>query len=117
MSGVGGHMAGLAAEEIAERHYLARGAAVLARRWRSAAGEIDLVIEEAGVVVFVEVKARETHSAAAQSISPRQWRRVAASAEVFMSEAGRAGGEMRIDAALVDASGALEVIENAAFWE
>ena len=117
MSGRQGHFGGLAGEEIAERHYMDRGCTFLARRWRSAAGEIDLVVSDGDVTVFVEVKARASHGEAAAAISPRQWRRVAASAEVFMSETGRTGADMRFDAALVDASGQLEVIENAAMWE
>lgn len=117
MSGLRGHLGGIAAEEAVERHYAARGGTVLARRWRSAAGEIDLIIDDGGTAVFVEVKARQDHRTAAEAITPRQWRRVAASAEVFMSEAGRMGGDMRFDAALVNGQGAVEVIENVTVWE
>ena len=117
MSGRRGYFSGLAAEEIAESAYLERGCEVLARRWRSAAGEIDLIVLDDGVTVFIEVKSRASHTAASEAISRRQWQRVATSAQVFMSETGRDGGDMRFDAALVDASGKLELIENAAIWE
>jgi uncharacterized protein (TIGR00252 family) len=43
-------------EELAAEHLLARGYHLLARRYRGGGGEIDLVAEQAGELVFVEVK-------------------------------------------------------------
>ena len=117
MSGRSRHYGGLAAEEAVARRYEQMGGEILARRWRSEAGEIDLVVRAGDVTVFVEVKARRDHDLAAQAFSRQQWRRVAASAEVFMSDTGRAGGDMRFDLALVDRGGAVSLIENAAIWE
>lgn len=46
-------------EQLAADHLLADGLEVLARNWRCAAGELDLVAREPdGTVVFVEVKTR-----------------------------------------------------------
>jgi putative endonuclease len=45
-------------EDAAAAHYQARGYAVLARNWRCAAGEIDLVCARGQTLVFCEVKAR-----------------------------------------------------------
>jgi putative endonuclease len=105
------HHGGLAAEAIAERLYLADGGRVLARRWRGPGGEIDLVVELAGLVVFVEVKARRTRDGAAEALRPAQAARIAASAEAFL--AGRGGGDARVDVVLVDGEGRPERIENA----
>ncbi|HTM69039.1 MAG TPA: YraN family protein [Candidatus Binatia bacterium] len=49
---------GLRGEDIAARHLAAAGCRILERRWRSAYGEIDLVAEDRGEIVFVEVKTR-----------------------------------------------------------
>lgn len=106
---------GLAAEDIAERTYIENGCTTLAKRWRSAAGEIDLIMRAPDTVIFVEVKARRTTSDAAYAISARQWQRIMTSAEIFMSDRGLAHGtDLRFDAALIDRHGTCEIIENAA---
>jgi len=109
---------GLAAEDIAERAYLARDAVCLAKRYRSEAGEIDLILREGPVVVFAEVKARRNHAAAAHSISQKQWQRIALSAQIYMDEnAIAATTDLRFDAVLIDATGHAEIVENAAQFD
>ncbi|HET9023841.1 MAG TPA: YraN family protein, partial [Burkholderiaceae bacterium] len=50
--------AGAAAEDAAARHLSASGCRVLARNARYREGELDLVVRERDVVVFVEVRLR-----------------------------------------------------------
>lgn len=59
------------------------GYRVLARRFRSPAGEIDIVARRGGIVAFVEVKARATHDKAALALTESQLRRIARAAEAF----------------------------------
>lgn len=47
-------------EEIAERFLVAEGYHILVRNYSTRHGEIDLIAEEGSVLVFVEVKARES---------------------------------------------------------
>ena len=49
---------GKTGEDRAAAWYQERGYRLLARNWRSRQGEIDLIAERAGTVVFCEVKAR-----------------------------------------------------------
>jgi putative endonuclease len=49
---------GRTAEELAERYLEGIGLRILARNWRQPGGEIDLVADDAGTCVFVEVRAR-----------------------------------------------------------
>ena len=49
---------GVRGEDIAARHLASNGWRILDRRWRSSYGEIDLVAEDRGEIVFVEVKSR-----------------------------------------------------------
>ncbi len=112
-SGLGAHQSGLAAEEAALRLYRAEGATLLAARWRCPEGEIDLIVELEGAIVFVEVKARRSLGAAAAALSPRQWQRLGAAAERYLAEQTCGTRPCRFDVVLVDGSGAVERIENA----
>lgn len=47
-------------EQVAVRHLEDAGYAILARNWRSRAGELDIVATRDGVAVFVEVKTRRS---------------------------------------------------------
>ena len=47
-------------EELAVAELERLGYAILERRYRTRCGEIDIVADEAGTLVFVEVKARAT---------------------------------------------------------
>lgn len=108
------HYSGEAAEQRVAQDYQRRGCTVAQRRWRGAGGEIDLIVRDGGVVVFVEVKSSRTRAQAAAQLGARQMARLCVSAQEFL--AGEpAGGltEMRFDVALFDASGSLEIIENA----
>ena len=46
------------AEEVAARHLIEHGLVCRARNFRSRHGEIDLIMEDGGVVVFIEVRSR-----------------------------------------------------------
>ncbi len=53
-------MMGRLGERLACRYLLRQGFDVLARRYRSRSGEVDLIAFEGGLLVFVEVKTRAT---------------------------------------------------------
>lgn len=54
------HRFGQASEQLAERFLRAKGYRILERNLRTSLGELDLVADDDGVLVFVEVKARAT---------------------------------------------------------
>jgi putative endonuclease len=108
------HCSGAAAEEQVERSYLRTGHHLRNRRWRGGVGEIDLVMEKAGEIVFVEVKASRTHAEAAQALRGGQITRLLRSAEAYIGQLPRGlMTPMRFDVALVDRMGRVDVIENA----
>lgn len=93
---------GVDAEATAARLLEAKGFTVVATRMRTPRGEIDLIARTAELLVFVEVKARGNLAAAAESISPRQRKRIVGAAEVFLADhPGYAGLDMRLDVILV----------------
>ncbi|MGA9276951.1 YraN family protein [Ilumatobacter sp.] len=65
-------------EDLATAHYRRLGYAVLDRNWRSATGELDLVVERDGIIVFSEVKARRTDrfGPAASAVDVTKQRRI-----------------------------------------
>ena len=73
-------------ERVARLHLEGKGYAVLAANFRCRAGEIDIVAEQGGQLVFVEVKARrgDAFGTAEESISPARAERLAEVAEEFL---------------------------------
>lgn len=106
--------AGLSAEQAVARHYMDRGAQLRETRWRGRFGEIDLILSEGDRVVFVEVKKSRTHVAAVQRITARQLGRILRSAEDYLGRCPNGAlTEARLDVALVDAQGVIDIIPNA----
>lgn len=66
---------GTYAEVIAAIYLMAKGYVVLARRFRTPQGEIDLIARRASTIAFVEVKARASLSQCLEAVTPRaEWR-------------------------------------------
>ncbi len=114
MSGAVSYYSGLAAEETVAQSYRRDGHKITARRWRSAAGEIDLIAKKDGNVIFIEVKKSRTFSQAAHALSARQMRRIYSSAAIYLEgEPNGQDSEARFDVALVDQRGRVSIVENA----
>jgi len=93
---------GLSAESRAAMLLIAKGHRIAARRWKTPVGEIDIVARRRGVLVFVEVKARERLDDAAEAIGKRQQSRIIAAAEFWLAGHPQdASGDMRFDVVLV----------------
>jgi putative endonuclease len=76
---------GISAESRAAAFLIAKGFRILARRWKSPVGEIDIVARRRGLLVFVEVKARDNLEDAAWSVTDRQRARIVAAAEAWLA--------------------------------
>ena len=76
---------GLSAESRAALLLIAKAYRILARRWKTPFGEIDIVARRRGVVVFVEVKARGGVDEAMEAVTQRTKRRVTAAAELWLA--------------------------------
>ncbi len=101
------YAAGRLGEEFALGFYRACGFQCRDRRWRRGGGEIDLVLERAGLIVFVEVKFRGPGSlgSAVESVSPMQLRRLRRMAGRWCHENGGGAGDRRLDVVTVDLAG------------
>jgi putative endonuclease len=93
---------GLSAEARAVAWLTAKGYRILARRFRSPYGEIDIVARRRNLLAFVEVKARGTLDDAAWAVTPRQQQRIINAAQAWlMSHPEHAEFELRFDAILI----------------
>jgi len=93
---------GLSAESRAAALLLAKGYRIVARRFRTPVGEVDIVARRGRVLIFVEVKARSRLDDAAWSVLPRQQRRIAAAAAAWLAEhADDVDCHIRFDVVLV----------------
>jgi putative endonuclease len=93
---------GIYAESRAAAWLIAHGYRILARRWKSPLGEIDIISARRRTLIFVEVKARASLDDAAESVTARQKQRIAAAAEVWLaSNPQPAIRDIRFDAILV----------------
>jgi len=76
---------GLSAERRACLYLIAKGYRILARRYRTPHGEIDVVAKRRATLVFAEVKARNSLDEAAYSVTPRQQQRIATAASLWLA--------------------------------
>jgi putative endonuclease len=93
---------GLSAESRAAAFLMAKGYRILAKRFRTPHGEIDIVARKRSLVAFVEVKARASLDEAAYAVTPRQQQRIIAAASAWlMAHPEHAEFELRFDAMLI----------------
>ena len=93
---------GLSAESRAAAYLMAKGYRILAKRFRTPHGEIDLVAKKRNLVAFVEVKARASLDDAAYAVTPRQQARIINAAQAWLvAHPDHAEMELRFDAILI----------------
>jgi putative endonuclease len=105
-------------ERAAEKYLRRNGYRIVARNFRVAGAEIDLVAMDGETLVFVEVKTRRSRIAGApeEAVDERKQTRMRRAAEVFARRYRADEVEMRFDIAAVDASGKrleIELLRNA----
>ena len=93
---------GVSAEARAAAFLMAKGYRILAKRFRTPYGEIDLVARRRNLIAFIEVKARATLDDAAYAVTPRQQRRIIDAAQGWLvAHPEHAEFDMRFDVMLI----------------
>lgn len=86
-------------EAAAEQYLLDHGYCVLARRFRVARGEIDLIVEKDDTIVFVEVKTRNSQrfGRASEAVTFRKQQTMTAVAQQYLMDNNRLNDNVRFD--------------------
>ena len=95
---------GLVGEELAVAALVARGYAIVERRYANERGEIDIIAEDGATLVFVEVRARATREfgSAAESVTDGKKRQVARVAVEYLARHRIADRPCRFDVVAID---------------
>jgi putative endonuclease len=74
-------------EDLAARYLRKRGYRILKRNYRSPLGEIDIIAEDRGTLVFVEVKTRagDSFGRPLEAVGPRKQRKILDTALHYLS--------------------------------
>src|SRR5881394_538015 len=96
------NLIGARAEDLCAELLRAAGLRLLERNWRCRHGEIDLIAEEDGTLVFAEVRKRSGSGfgGAAESVTDAKRARIVAAARLYLSR--RAESPCRFDVFLVE---------------
>ncbi|WP_422020505.1 YraN family protein [Roseibium sp.] len=85
------HTRGLSSENFAAWYLRLTGWRILKQRYKTKAGEIDLIAKKRKTVAFIEVKARKSRQAALEAVTPASQQRIVRAAKIFVSEHPKAG--------------------------
>ena len=105
-------------EDAAAEAYRRRGYRIVARNWRCRIGELDLVVERRGVLVFCEVKSRRgtAFGVGFEAVTRRKQTKLRWLAEAFLQATGSRPLGIRFDVASVAVRAersAVELFEDA----
>ncbi len=108
------YRSGLFAESVAGLLLRLKGHRIVARRYKTPVGEIDLVALKGKRLAFVEVKRRKSFEDAAWTLPAKQRRRIVRAAQYWLAgHPGFAGHELAFDVVLAAPWAWPRYIENA----
>jgi putative endonuclease len=96
---------GAEGERLAEAYLRDLGYSILVRNWRCSRGEIDIVAESEGRLIFVEVRSRSTHSSygtAKESVDARKQQQVRETAQYYLHRYRKHEQSLRFDVISVE---------------
>jgi putative endonuclease len=101
-------------ERIAEQYLKEKGYKLVERNYRCAAGEVDLIVLDRRVIVFVEVKTRTGHGFGTplEAVQPRKQRKMMQAAQFFLSQKKLHQRDARFDVVGISWPGREPVIEH-----
>jgi putative endonuclease len=112
------HSKGESGERVAEKFLTEKGFRLIERNYRYERGEIDLIFDDHGILVFIEVKTRssDAYGEPEDSITPRKRKKIRKVAEAYLWKKNIKDTECRFDVGAIKRYGPKETInyyENA----
>jgi putative endonuclease len=101
-------------ERVAEQYLKKKGYKLVERNYRCAAGELDLIVLDRRVVVFVEVKTRtgQGFGSPLEAVEFRKQRKMIRAAQYFLSAKGLHQRDARFDVVGVSWPGIEPIVEH-----
>lgn len=104
---------GLWAEWLARLSLRLKGYRIVAQRYKTPFGEIDIVARRGNILAFIEVKYRPAYEDAAYAITPKAQQRISRAAAAFVSAHPDVTDlDMRFDAILISPPLSLRHLDN-----
>lgn len=85
ITGKKSHQFGIMAEAFAAFYLRMKGYKILAQRFKTPVGEIDLVARRGKIIAFIEVKARDSRDAALTAVTPKMHQRLFRAGEWYIT--------------------------------
>ena len=107
MNSMNGVEKGRRGEDLAVAFLLERGYRILQRNWRKKTGEIDIIADKAGMLVFCEVKSRRgcSFGVGAEAVDARKQHRIIQTALLYLQYFRLVDRPCRFDVIEIDFSG------------
>ncbi len=101
-------------EHLAARHLKWRGYKIIARNFKAAGAEIDIIVKDRDTIVFVEVKARMSDALGPPelAVDARKQYRIRKAAEIFANRYRNAERPMRFDVIAIVGDGRGRKLEH-----
>lgn len=109
---------GRTGESMAAAHLKKNGYRVVAANYRAKTGEVDIICEEGGALVFVEVKMRRQRAFGPPqaAVDKRKQRKIARTAQHYLARTRQSGRRVRFDVLAITVTGDepdFRIIKNA----
>jgi len=110
-----GRKKGDQAEQTAERHLQRQGLKTLCRNYHCKAGEIDIVMQQGEVIVFVEVRYRRQsrHGSAAESVTRNKQQKLLRAASHYLTRHALHHRPCRFDVVAINGDQGIDWIADA----
>ncbi|MGH7853208.1 MAG: YraN family protein [Candidatus Binatia bacterium] len=101
-------------ERLAERYLQNKGYKLVERNYRCTVGELDLIVLDRRVIVFVEVKTRTGHGFGSplEAVEFRKQRKIIKTAQFFLAQKGLQQRDARFDVVGVSWAGREPIVEH-----